>query len=78
MPDMSDYTPYAERRKHLQEKMRACALKNAAAGQAASLWQKAGTLPKGIDAGALDAWWQQGPSSGRRTVARACIAWKSG
>jgi hypothetical protein len=60
---------------HLQEKMLACALKNDDAGQATGLWQKTGALPKGIDAGALDAWWQQGPSSGMDEPLReACIA----
>jgi hypothetical protein len=55
--------------------MRACALKHSDAGQATSLWQNAGTLPRGIDASALDAWWQHGPSGGTDEQQReACIA----
>ena len=60
---------------HLQKKMRACALKHSDAGQATSLWQNAGALPRDIDASALEAWWQQGPPGGTDEQMReACIA----
>lgn len=60
---------------HLQEKMRACTLKNSDAVQATALWQKAGTLPKGINASTLAAFWQQGPCVGMDEQQReACIA----
>jgi hypothetical protein len=59
----------------LLEKINACAGKKADAETAAGLWQEPGDLPPGIDAQALEAFWQQGPSDGDEEQLReACIA----
>ncbi len=59
----------------LLEKINACAGKNADEATTAGLWQESADLPKGIDAQALQAFWQQGPCDGVEEQLRdACIA----
>ncbi len=59
----------------LLEKINACAVKTADEETAAGLWHKPGDLPEGIDAQALETFWQQGPSDGGEEQLReACIA----
>jgi hypothetical protein len=62
--------------RHLQEKMQACALKAADEEAAAELWQNKGAIPGGIDAAALEAWWQEGSGqeSNEEEVREFCIA----
>ena len=61
---------------HLQEKMQACALKARDEKAATELWQNKGVIPGGIDAAALDAWWQDGPGqeTNEQEVRELCIA----
>ena len=65
---------------HLLDTIRACALKPADADTATRPWQEPGELPKGIDAGLLEAFWRQGPAAaepgpGQEAQLReACIA----
>jgi len=47
---------------HLLEKIAACALKSADPENAALMWQCGDDLPEGIEAAALNSWWEQGPS----------------
>jgi exonuclease SbcC len=59
----------------LQEKIKACALKATDEKTASQLWQQAAGLPKGIDAEALEAFWQQGPGNiDDEQLREACIA----
>jgi len=72
----------AERKRHAEEqwqrllnRMQACALKTEDPDQASTLWGEDADLPKGIDAEALDAWWQGGPGEAAPEDLRtACIA----
>ena len=58
----------------LLEKIRACALKATDEDSAARQWRATGDLPRGIDAQALENFWQQGPSEGLEEQLRdACI-----
>ena len=60
---------------HLLDKIRACSLKAADEKSASKLWQQEGGLPKGIDAEALEAFWQQGPGDiDDGQLREACIA----
>jgi hypothetical protein len=59
---------------HLLEKIAACALKSADPENATLMWQSGDDLPAGIDAAALDSFWQQGPSGNADEECRdACI-----
>jgi exonuclease SbcC len=59
----------------LQEKIKACALKATDEKTASQLWQQEAALPKGIDAEALEAFWQQGPGNiDDEQLREACIA----
>jgi hypothetical protein len=60
---------------HLVEKIAACALRSTEPENAALAWQSGDDLPEGIDAAALDSYWQQGPSGDADEGFRdACIA----
>jgi DNA repair protein SbcC/Rad50 len=64
-----------ERWQRLLERLQACGLKATDSGQATALWGEDDDLPKGIDAAALQAWWQDGPGEGDAdTLREACIA----
>jgi hypothetical protein len=64
-----------ERWQRLLERMQACGLKANDPAKAAVLWGEDGELPKGIDANALGAWWQNGPGGSEAdTLREACIA----
>lgn len=59
----------------LLDRMQACALKAEKPDQASALWEGEESPPRGIDAAALDAWWDQGPDAGDEDRLRtACIA----
>jgi hypothetical protein len=59
----------------LVDRMQACSLKADEPDQASSLWEGEENPPKGIDAAALDAWWDQGALEGDDDRLRtACIA----
>jgi len=59
----------------LLQKITACSLRSTDPEAASELWQAAGELPEGIDAEALDLFWQKGPSDGpEEPVREACIA----
>ncbi|MDX1380444.1 MAG: DUF349 domain-containing protein, partial [Xanthomonadales bacterium] len=72
----------AERKRQAQElwqrlldRMRACAIKPEDPDQATQLWGEDGELPKGVDAGALEAWWEGEPGAPDDEACRtACIA----
>ena len=60
---------------HLLDKIRACSLKTTDEKTANKLWLPESGLPKGIDAEALDAFWQQGPGDiDDEQLQVACIA----
>ncbi len=64
-----------ERWRHLLDRMKACALKELDEKKAASLWNQEGALPKGIEAEALESFWQQGPGKATdQALQEACIA----
>ncbi len=59
----------------LMDKIKACSQKTTDEKTASKLWQQEGGLPKGIDAEALEAFWQQGPGDiGDEQLREACIA----
>jgi len=72
----------AERKRQQQEqwqrlldRMQACALKPDDADKATALWGEDGDLPKGIDAEAVEVWWQAGTGdSDPEALRTACIA----
>jgi len=58
----------------LREKIIACALQPADEGGATNMWQGSSDLPKGVDAAALESFWQQGPGDAAEGQLReACI-----
>lgn len=61
---------------NLLDKMKACALKAKSGKKASKLWEKDGDIPKGIEAAALEAWWEKGPAKkpGENELRQACIA----
>ena len=60
---------------HLQEKMKACALKNMDEKKATDCWQQDSPLPKGIDGEVLEIFWQQGPGdTTEQELKEGCIA----
>ena len=64
-----------EQWRRLLDRMRACATKADDPDRAAQLWGEDGDLPKGIDADALEAWWQAEPRASDDEACRtACIA----
>lgn len=64
-----------ERWQRLLDRMQACVLKPDQPDQATAQWGEDGELPKGIDAAALQTWWQDGPGEGDAdTLREACIA----
>ncbi len=60
----------------LLDRMRACALKEKDADKAASLWEKEGDIPKGVDTVAMEKYWEKGPAkkSSEDVLREACIA----
>jgi len=59
----------------LLNRLQACALKSEDSDKAAALWGKDGDLPKGIDAEALETWWNEGPGTPDEDACRTtCIA----
>jgi len=59
----------------LLDKISACALKSSDEAAAGAMWETAGEVPRGIDAEALEQFWQQGPAAGAEGQWRdACIA----
>ena len=63
---------------NLQDRLRACALKQVDAEQALELWEKEGEIPKGIDDEALETYWQEGPADPppEEALRTACIAFE--
>jgi hypothetical protein len=60
---------------HLLERISSCALKSTDQGATSGVRQDDGDLPRGIDAAALEVYWQQGPSGDVEEPLRdACIA----
>ena len=61
---------------NLLEKMQACALKTEKEKKATKLWEKEGDIPRGIEAEALEAWWEQGSDDKlpEDKLRQACIA----
>ena len=61
---------------NLLDKMKACALKAEKEKKATKLWEKEGDIPKGIEAEALEAWWEQGSDEKpeESDLHQACIA----
>ncbi|NNK31875.1 MAG: DUF349 domain-containing protein, partial [Xanthomonadales bacterium] len=64
-----------EQWQRLLDRMQACAFKAEDAEKAAALWGEDGDLPKGIDAEALEAWWNEAPPAPDEDACRTvCIA----
>jgi hypothetical protein len=64
-----------ERWQRLLDRMHACAVKEDDPDKATALWGEEGELPRGIDAGALEAWWQNGAGESTPEACReSCIA----
>ena len=64
-----------ERWQRLLERMQACGLKATDPEKATAMWGEDEEVPKGIDAAALQAWWQDGPAEADAdTLREACIA----
>ena len=60
----------------LLDRMRACALKEKDAEKAASLWEKEGDIPKGIETVAMEEYWEKGSAEEipEEALREACIA----
>jgi hypothetical protein len=64
-----------QRWQHLVARMRACAVRSADPEEAGRLWEADGGIPTGVDAGALESLWQDGPGDAPEEALReACIA----
>jgi hypothetical protein len=64
-----------QRWQHLFARMRACAVRSADPEEAGRLWEADGGIPTGVDAGALESLWQDGPGDEPEEALReACIA----
>ena len=61
---------------NLLDRMKACALKAEDEKKATKLWEKEGDIPRGIEAEALEAWWDQGvdDKTPEDDLREACIA----
>lgn len=64
-----------ERWQRLLDRLQACAIKADDSAKAESLWGEEEDLPKGIDTGALEAWWNDGAGGSDEAACReGCIA----
>lgn len=66
----------SDRWPRLLDRMSACASRGSDEEKAAALWDQEGGIPKGIDKGALEAWWESGPDQAapEAELRQACIA----